>query len=235
VFDDFQVRTVARLSLLTQSLMPLVTAFISAAALSQEEQDYAGFRMSVPGLTIIVAGTWPSQYAPLDLAGTWWAMCQDSARLRRVTLKRNQTAGVCTENIRLGAEECPAVVLIRGAAWARDKLVSTASLEQTTNRKIAVSFEDHAWSIQEQRKGESGFELLLNGDSKQQILYSTNSTDDGGWGVSWAGDLDGDHVPDLVLSASHKYSVRCQRVFLSSYAQVGPLVREVAVNCGGSC
>ncbi|HSF17866.1 MAG TPA: hypothetical protein VLK65_20165 [Vicinamibacteria bacterium] len=101
--------------------------------------------------------------------------------------------------------------------------------------KARIAFGDVAWNIEERRPGESGFELVLTDGSKRQTLYSADYTDEGGSGVQWTGDLDGDGQPDLILSASHKYSVSCSHVFLSRYASPDALLALVAEFCDTAC
>lgn len=52
--------------------------------------------------------------------------------------------------------------------------------------------------------------------------------DDCGWGIYWAGDLDGDGKLDLYLDLANHYNVGQYRLFLSSPAEKGKLVKEVA-------
>ena len=53
--------------------------------------------------------------------------------------------------------------------------------------------------------------------------------DEAQWVLLWAGDLDGDGRLDLYMNLSTHYNVSARRLFLSSAAASGALVREVAV------
>lgn len=71
--------------------------------------------------------------------------------------------------------------------------------------------------------------LSLTSGSSTQIVYSlNNNSDDLGWYLLWAGDLDGDGKLDLYLSLSYHYNVTQRRLFLSSQARAGRLVGQVA-------
>lgn len=72
--------------------------------------------------------------------------------------------------------------------------------------------------------------LVLKSGDKAQTLYSLgwHCGEDSSWSLIWAGDLDRDGKLDLYLSVSPGYSSE-KRLFLSSQAGGGRLVREIAV------
>lgn len=76
--------------------------------------------------------------------------------------------------------------------------------------------------------GKTGRQLVLARGGVAQVLYQFDDGDTDGWALRWAGDLDGDGKLDLLLTADHHYSVSTLRLFLSSRAKKGQLVREVA-------
>ncbi len=70
--------------------------------------------------------------------------------------------------------------------------------------------------------------VLASGDSAQ-VLYSLQECgNDAGWILLWAGDLDRDGKLDLYVSVNQHYNVSERRLFLSSSAADGQLVKEVA-------
>src|SRR5687768_10169423 len=71
--------------------------------------------------------------------------------------------------------------------------------------------------------------LLLTGGAKSQILFSAGEPNDAGWSLLWAGDLDGDGKLDLYLHLNTHYNTSQRRLFLSTQATRGRLVKEVAV------
>lgn len=70
--------------------------------------------------------------------------------------------------------------------------------------------------------------LILSNGKIEQIIYSQKKCDDCGWGIYWAGDLDNDGKLDLYFNLTNHYNVNHRRLFLSSQAEPGKLVKEVA-------
>jgi hypothetical protein len=74
--------------------------------------------------------------------------------------------------------------------------------------------------------------LVLSQDQKkEQVIYDLGGT--GGsaeayWELLWAGDLDGDGQLDLYVQVGYHYNGSQRKLFLSSQAKKGKLVREVA-------
>ncbi|MFO0595520.1 MAG: integrin alpha [Myxococcaceae bacterium] len=83
--------------------------------------------------------------------------------------------------------------------------------------------------------GERGRRLVLSLDGKRQVLFEAKDSDTDGWSLKWVGDLDGDGRPDLLLTADSHYAVETLRLFLSSKAKKGELVREVAKLTSEGC
>ena len=66
-------------------------------------------------------------------------------------------------------------------------------------------------------------------DEDQQTIVDLHGLDeDSPPRVIWAGDLDGDHAPDLLMEVGNHYNVQEYTLFLSSAAQAKELVRKVA-------
>jgi len=71
--------------------------------------------------------------------------------------------------------------------------------------------------------------LALVFGGQTQILYSPGIVDEATpWSLLWAGDVNGDEKLDLYVSVSWHYNVSETRLFLSSQAKPGQLVKEVA-------
>jgi hypothetical protein len=70
--------------------------------------------------------------------------------------------------------------------------------------------------------------LILSSGAKSQVVFSVEQPDDAGWSLLWAGDLDGDGKLDLYMDLHNKYNSSQRRLFLSSQASHGNLVKEVA-------
>jgi hypothetical protein len=70
--------------------------------------------------------------------------------------------------------------------------------------------------------------VLVSGESGQ-VLYSLQDCgNDPSWRLLWAGDLDRDGKLDLYVSVTQHYNVSERKLFLSSQASEGQLVKEVA-------
>jgi hypothetical protein len=178
---------------------------------------------------------------PADLAGQWWGLCDDN-RLRPVTPKQVRTREPCAgkDVVILSVEECAAWLLTRGAPWARDRTVLSGEFHRSEPNRGEIIFLKHKWLIEERPRARAGFrggfEIVVSAGSKRQVLFSTDSSDDGGWGgVPWVGDIDNDGLPDILLGVSLKYSVACRQLFLSSRALPGQLLAGVAGLCDTSC
>ncbi len=77
--------------------------------------------------------------------------------------------------------------------------------------------------------------VLVNGESRQ-VLYSLQEWgSDPTWTLVWAGDLDRDGKLDLYVSVTQHYDVTERKLFLSSPAGEGQLVKEVAEFVTSDC
>lgn len=95
-------------------------------------------------------------------------------------------------------------------------------LDKTTyNLFVTTEKEKGSWLDKTSR-------LVLSDGKTEQIIYSQKLCDDCGWGLLWAGDLDGDGKLDLFLDLTNHYNVSHKRLFLSSKAEKGKLIKEIA-------
>ena len=77
--------------------------------------------------------------------------------------------------------------------------------------------------------------ILVSGESKQ-VLYSLEECgSDPSWYLIWAGDLDRDGKLDLYLNVSQHYNISERKLFLSSQAGKGQLVKQVAEFVTSGC
>jgi hypothetical protein len=77
--------------------------------------------------------------------------------------------------------------------------------------------------------------VLINGESRQ-VLYSLQECgNDPSWFLIWAGDLDRDGKLDLYVNVTQHYNVTERKLFLSSHAGKGQLVKEVAEFVTSGC
>lgn len=71
--------------------------------------------------------------------------------------------------------------------------------------------------------------LVLTSGNSSQILYTLHECgSDPGWSLIWAGDLDKDGKLDLYVTVNQHYNAIERKLFLSSQANEGQLVAEVA-------
>ncbi|MEN9800612.1 MAG: hypothetical protein RL653_4309 [Pseudomonadota bacterium] len=87
--------------------------------------------------------------------------------------------------------------------------------------------------------------IVQSAAGTHRLLYSVNGrtqqlyTQEGGaletWALHWAGDLDGDGRLDLVLTADESANVTTWRLWLSTRAESGELVHEVASYSQSGC
>lgn len=70
--------------------------------------------------------------------------------------------------------------------------------------------------------------LILSDGKTEQTIYSVERCNDCHWQINWAGDLDNDGKLDFYLNLSDHYNVANLKLFLSSEAESGELVKEVA-------
>lgn len=70
--------------------------------------------------------------------------------------------------------------------------------------------------------------LILSNGVLEQEVFSVSECNFCIWQVIWAGDLDGDSKPDFYMLLTDHYNVSRNKLFLSSAAENGKLVKEVA-------
>ncbi|HWR14448.1 MAG TPA: hypothetical protein VN577_06450 [Terriglobales bacterium] len=70
--------------------------------------------------------------------------------------------------------------------------------------------------------------VLIHGAERQELFTVPNGANEPDWRLIWAGDLDGDGKLDLYIDMSDHYNVSQRRLFLSSRAEPGKLVKQVA-------
>lgn len=85
--------------------------------------------------------------------------------------------------------------------------------------------------------GVSDYKLYLRSDFKNtpQALVYEYQFDDDIIDILWAGDIDGDHILDLIIDTSNHYNVMEISLFLSSYSAGQKIVEKVAVHRKVGC
>lgn len=110
----------------------------------------------------------------------------------------------------------------------------TLKLDQTSYVLKVVGSEDGA------KCSEHAFpknpKLVLALGESTQVLYSLEDCgNEPYWYLLWAGDLDRDGKLDLYVSVTYHYNVSQKKLFLSSHAAKGELVKEVAEFVTSGC
>lgn len=80
-----------------------------------------------------------------------------------------------------------------------------------------------------------GFRVELVDTTQTHVLYMTDWSDEGSWALRWAGDLNRDRILDILLDATHKYSVFTTHLFLSRTTAGSPSYEEVATLTTTAC
>lgn len=70
--------------------------------------------------------------------------------------------------------------------------------------------------------------LVISTGNLKQTIYEQGGCNDCGWDLCWVGDLDKDDKPDFFINLTNHYNVENHRLFLSSQAGKGEILREVA-------
>jgi hypothetical protein len=100
---------------------------------------------------------------------------------------------------------------------------------------IRVVLSGKTYAIRSEPAGKYGLRISIQLRGKELTLYSAKTQDEGDWSVLWAGDLDRDGEPDILLAATRKYSVDSWQLHLSSYGKGAerwlPVARYVEVGC----
>ena len=130
------------------------------------------------------------------------------------------------------------VFLIKGAGFLPQKNIETVfSGEKGIDGKYKETF-NFKKDVYELRvanaANESEFlgknsKLILTVNGKQQILRELK--DDGNdafWSLFWVGDLDSEGKLDFYINVTNHYNVSDRRLFVSSPAEAGQLVKEIA-------
>jgi hypothetical protein len=118
------------------------------------------------------------------------------------------------------------------------ELVLTAA----SDVRLALAGDEYRLKVSTARVGDDpamffdDAKLVLSKGGVSQVIYDLSAEGDAGdegglretvgWKLLWAGDLDGDRRLDLYVQVSHHYNISRHKLFLSTRAPAGRLVRE---------
>jgi hypothetical protein len=133
------------------------------------------------------------------------------------------------------------IFLVRGADMLQPGPVVTVSsgerpLSHHSNIRLRLAGQEYRLQVLANRRNAEedvpdDARLVLTHGSQRQILYDLRGKEPeepNGWWLLWAGDLDRDGRLDLYVNVTRHYNVEERKLFLSSQAHKGRLVREIA-------
>jgi hypothetical protein len=182
-----------------------------------------------PAALLLPGDEFTTEEVPPSAAGEWWVLYEagGSTLLARAPVAIEAFHDSCIDDEAPEARSGRRVsvpgydgvlALMRGVPDLRPGPVASASPPPTPAGLAGMV--ELVWSggrsvVQGEIAGE-GFRVLLVTGPRTDTLYATEWQDEGNWGVRWAGDLNRDGRLDLLLDATHKYSIATGRLFLST-------------------
>jgi hypothetical protein len=151
-------------------------------------------------------------------------------KIRDEVLDEGKPASVKT-GIEISTGPLPPIVLIRGL---EPGAVKSARMERKRSLGDGKPVKAGDASLLAVTKGKVQ-QLVLTQGAKTQVLYEQLDGDLDGWELRWAGDLDADGKLDLLIQADEHYNLKTTRLFLSTHAKDGELMREVAKFSTSGC
>jgi hypothetical protein len=182
--------------------------------------------------------------------GPWWAVCNNgptsALRPTTITVERffdemsgDKPGEKTGRRVRASACAKP-TFLVQGVAglFARPLLTAKVTTRgKGANRLVDISLGGMTYHLSiEQQKGDGPWRLLLVGRGAPNAILAADLEVPDEWKIRWAGDLDGDDLPDFVLEEVDPDSgATILHLFLSRSAAVARDVREAAETYWGGC
>lgn len=121
---------------------------------------------------------------------------------------------------------------IRTVFWA-DDIDESTELKNDSQKDFEFNGEHYSLKVENKMSSDEslgkGSKLVLSRSGTTQVLnYLKDGCNDCYWNLYWVGDLDRDGKLDFYLDLSWHYNVMDKRLFLSSQAEKGKLVKYVA-------
>lgn len=156
----------------------------------------------------------------------WVALWPDAFTAVKVKVQKatSPVEGVAAIDVVVVDAKRPPLVLVKGLEPRAVRPLTEGP--QPALYEVDKPIRGEGFTLTTERVGER-HRLVLREGERTQTLYESDGDLDG-WAFHWAGDLDGDGRPDFLLSADAHYNVSTKRLFLSSRAGPGQLVKEVA-------
>jgi hypothetical protein len=145
------------------------------------------------------------------------------------------------------------VLLISAPDYLSNRRISRAELEKNQifpGEKISFSYEGKTYTLyatgNKQKEDAdtnayvvTDYRLFLKstiqGKEREQLLAAHKSFDDTMITILFAGDIDGDHIPDFIINTSDHYNAEVPTLYLSKPAPRGQLLKVVGRHIGVGC
>lgn len=143
------------------------------------------------------------------------------------------------KEIKVLGQENP-VFLIRGKGFTQSRVVKTIfkgeknienDFDETFDfmgKKYNLKVESGRRESESPKSLNETSKLVLTEGKTTQTIYSVGRCSDCFWYLYWSGDLDNDGKLDFYMLLTDHYNVASMKLFLSSQAENGKLVQEVA-------
>lgn len=191
-------------------------------------------------------------HGPVD--GPWWAVTDDPAAIQRVDVVSGRIPHPClpddttitAHTVQLAPGSTThadhVIAIIRGIpmkagpvrAADADSIFAAPESPAGGADSALYTFDRHALRLWRTPAGE-GFQLHAGWGDQNQVVYATEFSDEGSWEPLLIADLNRDDIPDLLIDATPKYSLRVLRLLLSEQAGSRVSYREVAAHSRSAC
>jgi hypothetical protein len=153
-----------------------------------------------------------------------------------VAVAERRTSAGHVEATSVSALECPrAYALFRGLPVTRGRTLASAVPDRETPQETRLRFQDQLLNVGK-RPVAGGCRVVAQWRSLEQIVaVSEAPCRQLDVAVRWAGDLDGDGLPDLLLDLGGTGACGSTRLLLSTRAAAGRLFGEAAQDPAGGC
>ena len=207
----------------------------------------AGEEQRLPVDLLVVGDEYLDADLPRNPEGIWWVLHQPAAgtALESLNIRVTRFSDLCgdgqAKQQRGRSVSVPdaenAILLLRGAVGLSTGSVRTAFLtDGVSGGADSVTTRWNDDSVVVRHLVESyRYNVEMTVGSRTLPLHSDEWQGDGQWMVRWIGDLNRDGWPDVLLDASHKYSVYTTRLFLSAAGKDGVEMFEAATLTHSSC
>jgi hypothetical protein len=146
-----------------------------------------------------------------------------------------------------------AVILISGVDYLNNKSILKVKLpanapmpgERHLFTYNGIAYTLYATGVKRpERPGGNGYfiskyklfiKAKLNGQSYNQLLLSITGFDDGFANIMFAGDIDGDLIPDFIIDTSYHYNLTRPTLYFSKPAEKGNLLKVMAMHSSVGC